>query len=146
MFFPNDTLVLVADGKRFILLRNAGDFDNPRLVVEGNGEKETPSTRIGSNGQTDRNGESGNVRSVMDHMGLHQREEERFAASIADHLDKVATAKGFDKLVIVAPTRTLAQLRDCFGSSLRARVIAEIAKDLTKHPVKEIAAILSGQR
>lgn len=45
-------------------------------------------------------------------------------------------------LIVVAPPRTLAVLRKRFGRAVRERIVAEIGKDLTNHPVSEIAAIL----
>jgi len=41
-------------------------------------------------------------------------------------------------LVIVAPPKTLADLRSAFHVDVQARIIAEINKDLTKHPIWEI--------
>ena len=39
---------------------------------------------------------------------------------------------------MVAPPRTLAELRHVFHADVKKRIIAEIDKDLTKHPVWEI--------
>jgi protein required for attachment to host cells len=41
-------------------------------------------------------------------------------------------------MVVVAPPRTLAELRHAFDSGMQKLVIAEIEKDLTKHSVFEI--------
>ena|GEM_PF-3960932 len=38
-------------------------------------------------------------------------------------------------LVVVAPPRTLAEPRHSFSDSLLRKIIAEVNKDLTKHPV-----------
>jgi protein required for attachment to host cells len=40
--------------------------------------------------------------------------------------------------VVVAPPKTLAELRNVFHADVRARIIPEINKDLTKQPVGEI--------
>lgn len=45
-------------------------------------------------------------------------------------------------IVIVAPPRILAQLRRHHSRQVSARIVAEIDKDLTGHPVDEIAAII----
>jgi len=47
-------------------------------------------------------------------------------------------------IVIVAPPRTLAELRHVMHANVRHRVIAEINKDLTKQPVWEIEKHLAG--
>jgi protein required for attachment to host cells len=44
--------------------------------------------------------------------------------------------------VIVAPPRTLAELRRHYSREVSARIVAEIGKDLTGYPVDEIAAII----
>ena len=41
-------------------------------------------------------------------------------------------------LVVVAPPKTLAELRKAFHSDVKNRIVAEIDKDLTKQPVYEI--------
>jgi protein required for attachment to host cells len=47
-------------------------------------------------------------------------------------------------LVVVAPPRTLADLRQAFHADVKSRIIAEIDKDLTKHSVYEIEKHLTG--
>ena len=41
-------------------------------------------------------------------------------------------------LIVVAPPKTLAELRSAFHSDGKACIIAEISKDLTKHSIGEI--------
>lgn len=45
MRVPSDALVVVADGRRMLLLRNRGDEEFPNLEVEQVEEKENPATR-----------------------------------------------------------------------------------------------------
>ena len=47
-------------------------------------------------------------------------------------------SKKVPALIVVAPPRTLADLRSAFHADVQARIVAEINKDLTKHPVDEI--------
>ncbi len=47
-------------------------------------------------------------------------------------------------IIFVAPPRTLAELRQSLRSDIKKRVRAELAKDLTKHPVWEIERQLFG--
>jgi len=47
-------------------------------------------------------------------------------------------------LIVVAPPRTLAELRNTFHSDVKACVVAEINKALTRHPVGEIEKHLVG--
>jgi protein required for attachment to host cells len=45
--------------------------------------------------------------------------------------------------VLVAPPRILAALRQHLDGESRARILAEVDKDLTKHPIHEIERLLS---
>lgn len=143
MLIPHQALVLVADGRKFLLLRNAGDFRDPVLVFEGNGEKENPPTQVQGTDAPGRSASYGNARSAMEQTDFHQLEEDRFASDVAGLLERLATAGDFEKLIVVAPPRTLAALRKRFSRPLSQRIMAEVSKDLTNHPVAEIAAILS---
>jgi protein required for attachment to host cells len=44
-------------------------------------------------------------------VDYHQQEEDRFAAAVAEMLKRRALANEFDSLVVVAPPRTLGELR-----------------------------------
>jgi protein required for attachment to host cells len=41
-------------------------------------------------------------------------------------------------LIIVAPPRALVDLRRAFHKDVKERIVAEVGKDLTNHPVAEI--------
>lgn len=144
MNIHHNALILVADGKKFLMLRNVGDFTTPVLRFEGGGEQENPSTRDQGSDQPGRTfGSSGSTRSAMEQTDFHQLEEDQFAAQAAELLGKLERSGDFEELIVVAPPRTLAELRKQFDKAVKGRVVAEIAKDLTKHPVDEITAILS---
>src|SRR6185312_15539506 len=53
-------------------------------------------------------------------------------------LEDVVRKRSAPALVIVAPPRVLADLRRTFHPDVKARIVAEIDKDLTKHPVGEV--------
>jgi protein required for attachment to host cells len=53
-------------------------------------------------------------------------------------MEQVARYRKVPALVVVAPPKTLAELRNAFHSDVQALILAEINKDLTKHPVGEI--------
>ena len=48
-------------------------------------------------------------------------------------------------LIVVAPPKTLAELRNAFHPDVKACIIAEINKDLTKHPLDEIEKHLANE-
>lgn len=67
-----------------------------------------------------------------------REEKKQFAQNIADFLDEQAHANAFDRLVIVAPPKTLGDLRTAFSKEIAGMVYAELSKDLTKIPNDEI--------
>jgi protein required for attachment to host cells len=143
MIIRHNALVLVADGKKYLLLRNTGDPHRPALAFEGGGEKENPATSEQGSDQPGRTFTgAGSTRSALDQTDWHQIGEDRFAQGIAEMLGSLAKAGDFDELIVVAPPRCLASLRKAFDDPVSSRIVAEVDKDLTKHPVAEISEIL----
>ena len=140
----NGAWVLVADGERALFTRNITDADNPHLVVIRVEEQDNPPTRNQSVSAPGRRSDGpGAGRSAMEETDWHQLAKDRFAADLADMLYMRAHRGRFDQLVIVAPPRTLGELRDKLHSEVRARVVGEIPKDLTNHPLGKIEKIVS---
>ena len=48
-------------------------------------------------------------------------------------------------LIVVAPPRTLGALRKHYHKEVERRLIGEISKDLTGHPIGEIEKIIAAQ-
>lgn len=137
---PHDALVFVGDGHKALFLRNAGDekfpnFRTERVFVDDN----PPTHEQGS----DRPGRAfkraaTNLRSGVDDTDWHQLEQHRFAQQVATEMERLVRERKVKALVVVAPPRTLADLRVAFHADVTSRIIAEIDKDLTKHPIHEI--------
>ena len=137
---PHDAFVLVGDGRKALVLRNEGDEKFPNLRTERVFEDENPLTHEqGSErpGRVSKAFDSGQ-RSAVEATDWHHIEESRFARKVATAMEQLVRARNASALVVVAPPRTLADLRGAFHPDVQARVIAEINKDLTKHPVGEI--------
>ncbi|MGE4431472.1 MAG: host attachment family protein [Sphingobium sp.] len=144
MIIPHNTLILVADGQKFLFLRNEGDLNQPVIKVEASGEQPGQPTHSHGTDQPGRAFSSvGSMRSAMEQTDFHQIEKDQFAAKTAALLAARAQASDFEKLIVVAPPRTLAELRKRYDPAVTARLVAEVDKDLTRHPVHEIAQILS---
>jgi len=73
----------------------------------------------------------------------HELEERRFAQSIAAALGRLVRQENVEAIAIVAPPQTLAELRRKIAPQVKPHVFAEIASDLTKHPVSEIERLLT---
>ena len=143
MHVPHDAFVVVADGRKMLFFRNDGDADYPNLVVERVREQDNPPDRDQS---TDAPGTAfssvGTGRSSYEETDFHQLEEDRFAAQTAELLKKRALANDYESLIVVAPPRTLGELRKHYHKEVSDRLIGELDKDLTGHPVDKIEIAL----
>lgn len=146
LWIAHDTWILVGDGRKALMLRNDGTPQKPSLqVVEVLNDDENPPT---SEQGADRPGRvmqsKTNRRSAVEQTDWHDIAEERFATSVASKLGSAANENRFEKLILVAPPNTLATLRKKLDPKTAERIVAEVDKDLTKHPVPEIARVLTG--
>ena len=141
---PAAALVLVSDGRRARFLRNTGTAAEPHLVLESALDSENPYTRDQGTDRPGRYlGPDGHGRSAMEETDWHQQAEERFAAQVANLLYHMEHARKFDELVVVAPPKMLGDLRARLHKEVAECVVAEVAKDLTGHPLPEIGRLLS---
>lgn len=143
MIVPHNSVVLVADGRKMLFLRNAGDAVYPQLEVETAAEQPvryTRDIRTDAPGRTSARFAPG--RSAIDETDFHQQEEDRFAADAADLLKRRALDGDYDHLFVIAPPRTLGELRKRYHKEVSTRLKAEVAKDLTGHPIDAIGRIL----
>ena len=62
----------------------------------------------------------------------------RFARDLADHLEKAANEHRFDRLVLVAAPRALGDLRGLLPKTVQGKVVAQIDKDLTNIPTRDL--------
>lgn len=137
---PVKTWIVIADGARARILVNEG-VGKGLAVVEGADfhAAHPPSGDL----TTDRPGRSfdieGSGRHAMEERADPHREAKRtFLGALADYLDNRNAAGAFDRLVILAPPQALGDLRAALSDSVRAKVAAERAKDLTQVPNEDI--------
>ena len=143
MLVPHDAFVVVADGRKMLFFRNEGDADHPNLIVERVREQVNPPNRDqASDAPGSASPGNGSGHSAFEETDFHQLEEDRFAAATAERLRKRALANDFDTLIVVAPPRTLGELRKHYHKEVVHRLAGELDKDLTGHPVPEIEAAL----
>lgn len=142
MQIPHDSVILVADGRKSLFFRNDGDADFPNLSVV---EKDTHPNPAHHEQASDLAGRaSGPLGSDMAEVDFHQQEEDRFAAEAAEMLKERALRHEYEALVVVAPPRTLGELRKHYHVEVEKRLVAELPKDLVNMPVAEIEKILQG--
>ncbi len=66
--------------------------------------------------------------------GYHKLEKHRFMATLADALDDACGRRAFDDLILVAPCRSLGELRGLLSKRVQGSLRQEVAKDLTDNP------------
>ncbi len=142
---PHGAWVLVGDGRKALFMRNDGDADFPNLKVERVLQQDNPATSAQGSDAPGRSFSSiGHGRSAYEQTDWHELQEHRFARDIVRGLSGIVAAGRVKALIVVAPPRTLADLRTEMPHDVEALVVAEIDKDLTKHPVYEIEKVLTG--
>lgn len=143
MHVPHNSVVLVVDGRKLLFLRNEGDAVHPNLTVEHAREQDNPATRDQA---TDAAGQSsssqGAARSSVEPTDFHQLEEDRFAADAAELLKKRALSQDYETLIVIAPPKTLGELRKHYHKEVTDRLTGELSKDLTGHPIPDIEKAL----
>jgi protein required for attachment to host cells len=138
--------VFVGDGQKALFLINEGDEKFPnlrRLAVEEH--KDPPSHEQGSDAPGRAHSSVGEIHSAVEETDWHELEKERFAASMADRINRAARSGAFGHIFIVAPPKILGDLRREFTKETEAKIIAEVPKDLTHHTIAEIERLLTAE-
>lgn len=146
MPLANLALVLVTDGRKTLFFRNHGDVNQIDLRTEAHDEREDAKD---SDMKTDSPGTNhqsvGSGRSSYEETDFHQLEEDRWAKSAAEEVNKRALANDFEALAIIAPPRTLGELRKQLHKEAARRVVVEIDKEMTGRTIADIEKLIVAQ-
>jgi len=143
---PHGAWIVVADGEKALTFENVTDAQDPNLSILRKREEENPPDREQSANRRGRVQESaGSGVSAYDDTDFHDQQKDRFAADLADRLYAQAHRGEFEKLILVASPQVLGVLRDKLHKEVRDKVIAEVDKTLTNHPVEEIEKVLKAE-
>lgn len=141
----HDTWILVADGEKALFLKNDGDRQNPDLNVVRQVYDENPATREQGTDRPGRfNDGPGAHKSAVADTDWHRLGKERFADEIAEKLYTMAHRGDFEEIVLIAPPLVLGEMRRKLHKEVTDRILAEVPKTLTNHPVPEIERLLQG--
>lgn len=145
---PHHAVVLVADGRKALFLRNEGDEKFLNLSTESALADDNPPTR---EQDADRPGRTfhraaTHRRSAVEATDWHEIAKRRFAHAVSAALERSLEAREAKAVVVVAPPRFIADLRHGLSDEARARIIVEIAKDLTGHSIADIERHLEAER
>ncbi|MGR3435179.1 MAG: host attachment family protein [Shimia sp.] len=136
------TWVVVADGEKALFLENKTDGEDPYLDVFREEGQENPKDIEQSANRPGRMSPSVGPRSAFQDTDWHELAKDRFAADLADILYRQAHKGRFDSLVVVAAPKILGELRDQYHKEVEDKLIGEVPKTLTNHPVDEIEKIV----
>ena len=130
------TCIVVADGARARFFALSGDAR--KLVPVGSADLVAPQSRQHARdlksdkpGRRYSSSRSGVRHALEPTHDYHKLEKHRFTALLADALDAACERQEFDQLVLVAPRRSLGELRTLISKRVQRSVRQEIAKDLT---------------
>ena len=140
----NGTWVLIADGEKALFLENQTDAEDPYLKVVSQQSQENPKDIDQSANRPGRMNAPGGAgpRSAFEDTDWHELAKDRFAADLADELYKQVHAGRFERIVLVAPPHILGELRNHLHQEVANKVVGEIPKTLTNHPVDQIEKIV----
>ena len=146
MPLTNLALVLVTDGRKTLFFRNHGDVNQIDLRTEAHDERvdaKDSEMKTDAPGTTNQSGGFG--RSTYEETDFHQLEEDRWAKSAAEEVNKRALANDFEALAIIAPPKTLGELRKQLHKEAARRVVIEIDKEMTGRPIPDIENLIVAQ-
>jgi protein required for attachment to host cells len=133
MRIPHKALVALANGEKFVLLRNIGQPLEPKLQRIGELDLELTNFSAG----------------VRHHDPAGQRngstdiDELAHGAAIADWLNDKALKGDLGDVVVAADPKTLGQIRQRCHKELESRIVGEVAKDLINSPLETIEQALA---
>ena len=137
------TWILVADSEKALLLENETDNADPHFKVVRKKTQENPSDIEQSANRPGRMNDDGpGQKSAYDDTDWHELAKERFASDIADLLYGHAHRGNFDDIILVADPSVLGNLRDELHQEVSDKVIAEVPKNLTNHPINEMEKLI----
>ena len=140
------TWVVVTDSEKALFLRNVTDHENPYFEVISKEEQENPSDREQGANRPGRMHDNGvQQRSAVADTDWHELQKERFAADLSDILYARAHKGEFDELVIVASPQVLGNLRHDLHKEVSDRIVAEVPKTLTNHPIDKIEKLVKDE-
>lgn len=134
MLLPHGAVVAVVDGRTLELYRNGGTEAAPTLVPMAAPELVAHNKDSGGR----------HFSSAANPTG-HLRDEDAHAAAVTVWLNEQIAGRKIDRLVVIAPPRTLGEMRLRYSKQLEAALIGELHKELTGRSAQEIVGALQGK-
>jgi protein required for attachment to host cells len=132
MQFPTGATIVVTDGRNLRLFRNSGDELN--LHIE---ELAAPAMHAHHGAGRGPHGDKAND-------SPRSNAEDSHAAAVAEWLNQEAASGRLGALYIVAPPRTLGELRRHYHPTVKSRLIGEMNKEHTHDSLNVLTDLLAG--
>ncbi|AVX03935.1 hypothetical protein MXMO3_01405 [Maritalea myrionectae] len=130
---PIITWLLVANGTEAKVYENTGP--NKGLTPLSDHEHAREALKTGDIVANDRGRtfpSAGEGRSAMEQQtDPDDVEHQKFSREVAEHMNKAAQEKKFDRLIIAAPPQSLGEMRKHFNKHLEEKLHDDVPKDLT---------------
>ena len=130
---PHKALVALANGERFVVMRNVGQPLEPKFEQVRALDLELTNFSAGVRHQDPAGQRNGST----------DIDELAHGAAIAEWLNKRALNGELEAVVVAADPKTLGQIRQHSHKELQSRIVGEVAKDLTNQPVPAIERALA---
>jgi len=146
MAIPHGALVLVADGRKMLWLRNQGDSEMIDLRTESHGKRVDPMNRdIKTDAPGTQRQRWGDARPAMDETDFHQQGEDRWIREAAEEVNRRALENDFEALAVVIPPRALGEFRKKLHKEAERRIVLTVNKSMTDRPIPDIEELLAGE-
>ena len=133
MKVPQNAHVVVANGEKFLLLKNTGQPFEPKLERIANPDLLLTNFSAGIRHQDPAGQRSGST----------DIDELAHGAAIAEWLNDKALKNDLGEVVVIADPRTLGQIRQHYHTKTEKQVVGELDKDLTNVPIPDIEKALA---
>lgn len=130
MQLPANAHVAIADGERFLLMRNAGTAAEPTLELTDEPDV-SRSGESGAGGHHDPRSDDYQTHDKLDH-----------AAGIAGWLNNAVLQHRIEQLLIVADPDTLGEMRRHYHKETESALVGELDKQVTGMPGPDILKII----
>jgi protein required for attachment to host cells len=146
MAIPHGALVLVADGKKVLWLRNQGDSELIDLRTESHDRRDDPMDReIKTDAPGTQGQRWGDGRPAMDEVDFHQQGEDRWIKDAAEEVNRRALSNDFDALAVIIPPKALGEFRKKLHKEAERRIVLTVNKEMTDRPIPDIEELLVGE-
>ena len=130
MLLPHGTVIALVDGKNFELYHNTGNEAEPALTAV-----DAPRLDSSNHSGTSHHSSSGNHESGL--VG-----EDAHAAAAVEWLNSQVLGHKLDNLVVIAPPRTLGEMRRHYHKQTEKVILKELHKDLIGKQAGDILTAL----